>query len=108
MNIAIYLVKPPGNSDAHSSLEDMFTTNKQEKKKSHFTCWLYLVKKKKKNPQGYSISFPTVFSHPRRKCVQCLFHAWQCVMLREMENEAYNMVCKFHLVMKMMSTRSKS
>ena len=48
MNIAIYLIKPPGNSDAHSSLEDMFTTNKQEKKKSHFTCWLYLVKKKKK------------------------------------------------------------
>ena len=29
-------------------------------------------------------------------------------MLREMEEKAYNMVCKFHLVMKMMSTRSKS
>lgn len=36
MNTAIYLIKPPGNSDAHSSLEDMFTTNKQEEeKKTH-------------------------------------------------------------------------
>ena len=35
MNTAIYLIKPPGNSDAHSSLEDMFITNKQTKKKNY-------------------------------------------------------------------------
>ena len=32
MNTAIYLIKPPGNSDTHSRLEDMFITHKQEKK----------------------------------------------------------------------------
>lgn len=71
MNTAIYLIKPPVNSDANSSLKDMFIINKKEKNLSHFTCWVCLAEKFSRLPH----KFPTAFSHPPMKHVECLFYA---------------------------------